>query len=68
MVTPAPDDLRAWRDFRAALRELGQTDPQRARLYLEGAAASLRDWTRALRRERPAAPPRRSARLDTEDA
>lgn len=53
MVTPA--ERAAWEDFRAALRELGQTDPVRARLYLQGAAASLRDWTRALRRERPGA-------------
>ena len=53
MVThrpPGPDDLRAWADFRAALRNLGRTDPERARLYLESAAGGLRAWLQAVRR------------------
>lgn len=44
----------AWIAFREALTELGRTDPERARLYLEGAACSLRDWTRSLRQHPPA--------------
>lgn len=50
-MSTSPEDRRAWADFREALRELGQTDPLRARLYLEGATCSLRAWTRALRRK-----------------
>jgi hypothetical protein len=51
VVTAA--DLRAWQDFRAGLRALGQTDPERARLYLEGAALSLRSWEKSIREQQP---------------
>jgi len=60
VVSPRPQDLTAWNDFREALAELGRTDPERARLYLASAACSLRDWTRAIRdRGHP-----RAARVD----
>lgn len=49
MVSPGPEDVRAWREFRAALRELGHADPERARIYLGEATAGLRVWVRALR-------------------
>ena len=42
------DDVRLWAEFRAALCELGQADPERARNYLRGATASLHVWTRGL--------------------
>ena len=44
---------RALDDFRAALRELAATDPERARLYLEGAALALRSWAKNLREHPP---------------
>ena len=44
------EERAAWKEFRSALAELGRTDPERARLYLEGAALTLRNWAQSLRR------------------
>jgi hypothetical protein len=63
---PGPEDVRAWAEFRAALRELGRLDPERARIYLGEAAAGLKVWVRALQTRRPGpsrpAPPRPDSR------
>ena len=45
--------MRAWADFRAALRELGEADPQRAEIYLREAAGGLRSWLQGLRSMTP---------------
>lgn len=43
-----PTRAELWEAFRAALNELHRVDPERARLYLQGAAGALRGYAQSV--------------------
>ena len=53
MAIPTRAEIRAtFEALRDAVRELVETDPERALLYLRSATCSVESWTRSLRARR----------------